>query len=145
MKYCIEDAKRRVLDGNIKFLANFPQEGVEADVDSDRISQVLANVLGNATKFTPKGTISITIRKINIEGIQQVEVIISDDGKGIDPEIMPRLFEKFSSKTESGSGTGLGLYISKAILEAHRGKIWARNNIDSKGTSFGFTLPLARP
>ncbi len=68
-------------------------------------------------------------------------VTITDTGSGIDPEIMPRLFTKFS--TRSDSGTGLGLYISKAIIEAHGGKIWALNNPDGRGAIFSFSLPLA--
>ena len=143
VSYAIRDTTSKVANGNIKFLASFPEEGLEADVDSYRILQVLANLFDNAIKFTTKGTISITVRKLNTEGTQQVEVIISDDGKGIDPEIMPWLFQKFSSKTESGSGTGLGLFISRAIVEAHRGSIWAENNRNGKGATFTFTLPIA--
>ena len=140
---CIEDVKRKVLDGNIEFLANFPEEGVEADVDSYRILQVLTNLLDNAIKFTPKGTVFMIIRKINSGSIGHVEVIISDNGKGIDPEVVPGLFQKFASKTDNGSGTGLGLYISKAIIEAHGGKIWAENNADGKGATFCFSIPLS--
>jgi signal transduction histidine kinase len=70
-----------------------------------------------------------------------VVVSIKDTGKGIDPEIMPRLFTKFSTK--SFEGTGLGLYISKSIIEAHGERIWAENNKDGKGATFSFTLPIA--
>lgn len=143
ISYAIRDTKSGVAAGNIKILANFPEEGVEANVDSYRILQVLANLFDNAIKFTQKGTISMTIRKINNDGIQRVEVTISDDGKGIVPEVVPRLFQKFSSKTDSGTGTGLGLYISKAIIQAHGGNIWAENNKDGKGATFAFTLPIA--
>ena len=71
------------------------------------------------------------------------EVIISikDNGTGIDPEILPRLFTKFATKSDTG--TGLGLYISKVIVEAHDGRIWAENNSDGKGATFTFTLPLS--
>lgn len=69
-------------------------------------------------------------------------VYISDSGQGIDPEIMCRIFEKFASKSEKG--TGLGLFISKSIVEAHGGKIWAENNKDGKGATFAFTLPLLK-
>jgi two-component system sensor histidine kinase VicK len=68
-------------------------------------------------------------------------ISIKDSGKGIDPEIYPRLFTKFASK--SFQGTGLGLYISKNIVEAHGGKIWAKNNEDGKGATFSFSLPLS--
>ncbi len=62
-------------------------------------------------------------------------------GPGIDPEILPRLFTKFASKSETG-GTGLGLFISKSIIESHRGKIRAENNADDKGATFYFILPI---
>ena len=64
-----------------------------------------------------------------------------DTGEGIDPQIMPRLFTKFATKSHAG-GTGLGLFICKGIVEAHGGKIWAENNKDGKGAIFSFTLPL---
>ena len=67
---------------------------------------------------------------------------VKDTGKGIDPEIMPRLFAKFASK--SFEGTGLGLFISKSIIEAHGGRMWAENNADGKGASFYFSLPLSK-
>jgi signal transduction histidine kinase len=67
-------------------------------------------------------------------------VSISDSGQGIDPEAMCKLFEKFMSKSEKG--TGLGLFISKSIVEAHGGKTWGENNKDGKGATFTFTLPL---
>jgi signal transduction histidine kinase len=72
---------------------------------------------------------------------EYVVVSVKDRGTGIDPEILPRLFERFASK--SFSGTGLGLFISKSIVEAHGGKIWAENNTDGKGATFSFSLPLA--
>jgi two-component system, OmpR family, sensor histidine kinase VicK len=67
---------------------------------------------------------------------------VKDTGQGIDPEILPRLFTKFATKSETG-GTGLGLFISKSIIEAHGGKIWAENNTDGKGATFAFSLPLS--
>jgi len=117
--------------------------------DRDRIAQVISNLLDNALKFTHQGLVSIAVsikeNRQGQEGENQSEVVVSieDSGSGIDPEIFPRLFTKFSSK--SFSGTGLGLYISKSIIEAHGGKIWAKNNNEQKkpGATFSFTLPLA--
>jgi two-component system, OmpR family, sensor histidine kinase VicK len=99
--------------------------------------------MDNAIKFTKEegGIVSINIKKEEEEENDSwVIVSIKDTGSGIDPEIMPRLFTKFTSK--SFKGTGLGLFISKGIIEAHGGKIWAENNIDGKGATFGFSLPL---
>jgi signal transduction histidine kinase len=72
---------------------------------------------------------------------RHVIVSVKDSGAGIDPEIMPRLFTKFATKSEKG--TGLGLFISKSIIECHDGSIWAENNPDGKGAMFAFSLPLS--
>jgi signal transduction histidine kinase len=102
--------------------------------DKERLSQVISNLLSNAFKFTTNGTISIFSDKKD----SQVEVMIKDTGTGIDQDLFPRLFTKFASK--SFSGTGLGLFITKSIIEAHGGKIWAKNNTDGKGATFAFSL-----
>jgi signal transduction histidine kinase len=109
---------------------------------------VIYNILDNAVKFTKaklndgagRGVEIINISAQKVDG--QTVVNIMDTGTGIDPEIMPRLFEKFVTK--SLTGTGLGLYISKSIVKAHGGKIWAQNNSNCKGATFGFSLPLAK-
>ena len=146
--------------------SEFNSEGVQVryqpknvfiEADKGRISQVVSNILDNSFKFTKKhsGIISINIEKRdkrsgNIDEIgcngQEVEICIRDNGDGIDPEILPTLFDKFTSK--SPQGTGLGLYISKSIIEAHRGKIWAANNNgiyseNKKGATLYFTLPIS--
>jgi signal transduction histidine kinase len=108
------------------------------EADKDRISQVISNLLANAVKFTNEGAIRVAAEKNNGE----ILVSIKDTGTGIDPEILPRLFTKFTTK--SNTGTGLGLFISKSIVEAHGGKIWAENNADGKGATFYFSLPLKR-
>ena len=107
--------------------------------DRYRITQVISNLIDNAIKFTKEGgeTVSVDIKKK--ESDSWVIVSVKDTGTGIDPEIIPRLFTKFTSK--SFKGTGLGLFISKNIIEAHGGKIWAENNIDGKGATFSFSLP----
>ena len=105
--------------------------------DKDRLSEVVWNLLDNATKFTEKGSISIASRKEN----NHITITVKDNGSGIDLDVLPKLFTKFVTKSEKG--TGLGLYISKSIIEAHGGKIWAENNNDGKGATFTFTLPLA--
>src|SRR5215216_1620510 len=117
---------------------------ISVEADRERITQVLYNLLDNAIKFSEEGIISVVVeRKRNNEDNDDAKEVIvisvKDTGSGIHPEIIPRLFSKFASK--SFSGTGLGLYISKGIVEAHGGKIWAENNTDGKGASFSFSLP----
>ena len=110
--------------------------------DKHRLNQVVTNLLSNAVKFTEEGRIRITISLDQKGGnnLQEVVVSVRDTGQGIDPDMLPRLFSRFESK--SYQGTGLGLYISKGIVEAHGGKIWAENNADAKGATFTFTLPV---
>ncbi|MDQ3967868.1 MAG: ATP-binding protein [Thermoproteota archaeon] len=105
--------------------------------DKDRILQVLSNLLGNALKFTNEGRIAITTEKED----KEVIVKVKDSGSGIDREIFPMLFGKFSTKSEKG--TGLGLFISKNIIEEHDGRIWAENNPSGIGATFAFSLPIA--
>jgi signal transduction histidine kinase len=106
------------------------------EADKERITQVIDNLLNNALKFTTEGNISMSVESNDNEAVVRVR----DNGQGIDPDILPRLFTKFASKSETG-GTGLGLFISKSIVEAHGGKIWAENNPDGKGATFAFSLP----
>ena len=119
-----------------------PQERtIEVEADKNRLTQVISNLLSNAIKFTKKGTIRVT-EEVN-DG--RALVSIEDTGQGIDPEISSRLFSKFAAKSDAG--TGLGLFISKSIVEAHGGKIWAENNSSSdgkKGAVFTFSIPLSK-
>jgi two-component system, OmpR family, sensor histidine kinase VicK len=111
--------------------------------DKNRIQQVIFNLLDNASKFTEKGEITLSIiendENNSNDKYNNITIRIQDTGKGIDSEILPRLFKKFATKSERG--TGLGLYISKNIIEAHGGKIWTEKISDGKGTVFVFTLP----
>jgi two-component system, OmpR family, sensor histidine kinase VicK len=118
------------------------KDDINIEGDKGRISQVVSNLLSNSIKFTKEeGSVIITSEQKK-EGNKNIVVVsVKDAGPGIDSEILPRLFTKFASKSEIG-GTGLGLYISKSIIDAHGGKIWYDNNI-GKGTTFSFTLPLA--
>ncbi|MDP9290715.1 MAG: HAMP domain-containing histidine kinase, partial [Thermoproteota archaeon] len=111
---------------------------INVEADKSRINQVLTNLLSNAVKFTKQGNITITTQKTT-DGL--VIISVTDAGSGIDPEIATRLFTKFA--TRSNTGTGLGLFISKGIVESHGGKIWAQNNLDGKGATFSFSLPLS--
>jgi two-component system, OmpR family, sensor histidine kinase VicK len=142
----IEDAKNQVkISGKKIEISYFDKQMQEAqqekkdlivEADKERILQVLSNLLSNALKFTKEGSISVTKEKLENEVIVKVK----DSGSGIDLEIFPKLFEKFATKSEKG--TGLGLFISKNIMEAHGGRIWAENNPDGLGATFAFSLPV---
>ena len=117
--------------------------------DKTRIGQVISNMIGNSAKFIGKnGTISITLerkKRSDDDGFGDkdkdvVVVCVKDTGTGIDTEMLPKIFTKFASK--SFQGTGLGLYISKKIVEAHGGRVLAENNNDGRGAKFSFSLPL---
>jgi signal transduction histidine kinase len=116
-----------------------PKEDIFVEADRGRLNQVVSNLISNAIKFTKEGTIFVNAEKKDKE---QVIVSIKDSGSGIDPQIQPRLFSKFATK--SHTGTGLGLFISKNIIEAHGGRIWAENNSNSKGAAFSFSLPISK-
>jgi signal transduction histidine kinase len=140
---CISDIKAQIISSDPDQLENISIDYVQKDVfifaDKNRITQVIFNLLSNSVKFTEKGSISISVELGNdIHGNNYVTTSIRDTGHGIDPEIIPRLFTKFASK--SFEGTGLGLFISKSIIIAHGGKIWAENNVDS-GATFYFRIP----
>jgi signal transduction histidine kinase len=152
----IQDHKRQLEKSNVstKLLYEFKMEEEEeipkrkddfsADIfvnaDKIRINQVIDNLLTNAMKFTEEGTVSISITcKKGENHTDTIVVRVKDTGTGIHTEILPRLFSKFV--TRSDMGTGLGLFISKNIVEAHGGKIWGENNTDGKGATFVFSLP----
>ena len=158
----IEDTKSQIQseNSNVQILYNGNNELFLIEADRGRISQCISNLLSNAIKFSAiggsdvnGGIVSITARKLggkndsadnqDLRTEEQVMVSISDNGEGIRPEILPRLFTKFATKSETG-GTGLGLYITKSIIEAHGGRIWAENNKHGKGATFSFTLPLSK-
>jgi signal transduction histidine kinase len=134
----VEDCKKQIeLDHrDVKIL--YKPCDIKANADKERIMQVLGNLLTNALKFTQEGTIIISAQ---IANKNYVLVRISDTGSGIDKDLLPRLFTKFATKSEHG--TGLGLFICKSIVEAHGGKIWAdNNNKDGIGAAFSFSLPI---
>jgi signal transduction histidine kinase len=147
-----EQIKKSPLCKNIKFYFLFPNEkDLFVYADKERITQVISNLLDNSIKFIEdEGSIYISIKKISrsdrikyntdLNRGDQVIISIRDTGTGILEEIYPKLFTKFATK--SITGTGLGLYISKSIIEAHGGQIWAENNDKDKGAKFSLKLPL---
>jgi len=130
----------------ISFSVSEDLRSIDVVADQDRIKQVLSNLVNNSLKFTKIGTITITAeidkKYYNHKVIHQIIVRVKDTGTGIDLDIFPRLFSKFVTKSNEVGGTGLGLYICKGIIEAHGGKMWAKNNEDGKGATFSFSLPF---
>jgi two-component system, OmpR family, sensor histidine kinase VicK len=148
----LQDLSAQLKD-NRKIKLDYKSDGdVWVIADRNRIIQVISNLLANALKFTKAGKILVELTKRKSKKIadnnHQVIVSVKDEGPGIDASIMPRLFTKFASKSEKG--TGLGLFISKSIIEAHGGEIWAKNNRSSRrkrgsggaGATFSFSLPV---
>lgn len=149
IKQVIEDHQKEAFNKEVQIVFN-SKKNIPATVYADeaRLQQVIDNLLSNAINFTQNGTITITAYRARVDTKGQIDesdrestvVEIKDTGTGINAEILPRLFDKFA--TRSMSGTGLGLYISKSIVDSHDGKIWAYNNKDGKGATFTFTLPI---
>jgi signal transduction histidine kinase len=129
----------------VKIVYDFKNiDDVIIEADRDRVAQVICNLLDNALKFTQASQMIFLIvdkKKDKEEGKEQVIVSVKDTGNGISKEILPKLFSKFTTGS-SNSGTGLGLYICKNIIQAHEGKIWAENEPDGKGAIFRFALPV---
>jgi two-component system sensor histidine kinase VicK len=143
----VQDCRKQIqMDcREVKVIYQQPNDDDDDDIkvyaDKERIMQVLGNLLSNALKFTKQGT--ITIRAEQSDDKSQLTVKVTDTGLGIDHTLLLRLFTKFATKSDKG--TGLGLYISKSIVEAHGGRILAENNTDGKGATFTFTLPIQKP
>ncbi|HEY6883849.1 MAG TPA: HAMP domain-containing sensor histidine kinase [Nitrososphaeraceae archaeon] len=126
----------------ISFSASEDLQFLNIVADQNRIKQVISNLVNNSLKFTKQGTITVTVETDNYYGNNkqsQLIVRVKDTGIGIAEDIIPKLFSKFVTKSEKG--TGLGLYICKGIIDAHGGKIWAENNKEGKGATFSFSLP----
>jgi signal transduction histidine kinase len=129
-----------IAEGKVSLTYEPGKVDIFVEADRDRLGQVISNLLNNSIKFTAEGNISISVQK-SLEA-DEVVVSIKDTGCGIDSEILPRLFSKFVTKSDAG-GTGLGLFISKSIVEAHGGRIWAENNQGEAGATFTFSLPAS--
>ncbi|MDW3631147.1 MAG: sensor histidine kinase, partial [Nitrososphaeraceae archaeon] len=130
--------KKRYGSDQVRIVYEPSKDIILVNADKGRLNQLLSNLLDNALKFTKEGNIIIAAKK---QKNDEVIVSIKDSGIGINPEILPRLFTKFATKSEHG--TGLGLYICKNITEAHGGRMWAEGNPEG-GSTFYFTLPIVK-
>ena len=137
----IVESYNRKLEENAKKLlvVHDGMKSIDTTIDKVRITQVICNILDNAVCFCHEGKIRVILKKEEQDGQNFLIIGVKDMGRGIDQEISSKLFTKFASKSDMG--TGLGLFISKGIVEAHGGKIWAENNAD-RGATFSFSLPL---
>ena len=153
ISYVVEDYRRQIQESssssNIKLLYQPLEEITAIEADKTRMAQVISNLLSNAIKFTKEGSILVKVEKEKVGKEDRnkkedvIVVSVKDTGMGIDSDIMPKLFTKFTTKTYHG--TGLGLFISKSIIEAHGGRMWAENNTDGKrGATFYLSLPLRK-
>jgi len=132
----VQDTRDQIDSSRVELLYDKGEDNIFLiRVDKSRLEQVVSNLLNNCIKFTKEGTISLNVE----EKDNQALVTVKDTGSGIDPEMLPRVFSKFATKSEKGAG--LGLFICKSIIEAHGGRIWAENNSNGKGATFSFTLP----
>lgn len=149
----IEDYKYQIKKSNTNTLLSYDvknklgekEEPTNTDdifvyADKGRIIQIIYNLLDNAIKFTPDGIVSVFVMKDNHNNNGEAILSVKDTGTGIHPAILPNLFSIFATKSDTG--TGLGLFISKNIIEAHGGRIWGENNVNEKGATFSFILPI---
>jgi signal transduction histidine kinase len=147
----IEDYKTIIVkdNQNVKLFFKSSHYALFVEADKERIAGVISNLLNNAIKFTKKGEIFVSTEKEDNSNSPYALVTVKDTGEGIDPDILPKIFSKFITK--SFEGLGLGMYIAKNIVEAHKGKIWTENNNNNsknkngnRGAIFYFTLPLSK-
>ncbi|MFH1547252.1 MAG: ATP-binding protein [bacterium] len=145
----VKDSLPFAKEKNLKLIFNKPQNKVHADLDKVRIREVLDNLIGNAIKFTEKGYIEVSISSTK----DSARVEVKDSGIGIEEKDQDKLFLKFSrinpyagggdSSLVRSGGTGLGLYVSKSIVEEHGGKIGVKSE-KNEGSTFFFEIPLSR-
>ena len=140
VKEVISSSVSEAKNKGLEIRENFPKEPIVVYADKDRIIQVFTNLVGNSIKFTEKGYIEISV----VDKQTHVECSVSDTGKGISENDLPKVFSKFQQFGRTAGagekGTGLGLSIAKGIVELHDGKIWVESKLN-KGTKFTFTLP----
>ncbi|TLY07321.1 MAG: HAMP domain-containing histidine kinase [Thaumarchaeota archaeon] len=133
----VKDESAHIEKPGVKIIQKTVDIKIDVEADKDRISQVISNLVHNAIKFTEEGIILISAEITDEHALLSVE----DSGPGIDPQMMPILFSKFATKSDKG--TGLGLYISREIIEGHGGAIWAENaDSGNRGATFSFRIPI---
>jgi signal transduction histidine kinase len=118
----------------------FLEEDEDAHVDPQRMREVLTNLLSNALRYTPRGReIKVELKESGSGPERRATISIQDSGPGMEPEVLPHVFERFYKSSDSG-GMGLGLSIAKYLVEAHEGKIWAESEA-GQGARITFSFP----
>ena len=110
-------------------------------IDEEKIRQVVINLIDNSIKYTDKGRVAVDLRQVG----KNLEFSVSDTGAGIKKDDLGKLFQKFSRGTGATSiteGTGLGLYVARQMVEAHKGRIWVESEGEGRGSRFCFSLPI---
>jgi signal transduction histidine kinase len=144
---CLDTILARLnLDERERVEVRLPDAPMAGNWEQKRIEQVLANLVGNALKYSPDiERVSVVVER----GSEEIEVTVSDRGMGIPPKELPHLFQRFhrtpQARASGLSGTGLGLYICRGIVEAHGGRIWAASAGEGEGATFRFALPIEPP
>lgn len=139
VKDLLKDLKNQIRDKKISLILKCNEDSILLVADKLRINQVFLNLINNAINIVKEGEIIVSLERQDNNNTLLIRII--DNGPGIPSDIKDKLFMKFV--TGSKSGTGLGLYICKNIIEKHGGKIWADNNNNNKGANFNFTLPIS--
>jgi two-component system sensor histidine kinase VicK len=129
---------------HVSFKRKLPNTEIFVEIDEDKLTQVLDNIISNALKYSPEGgQVKFKVKELE----NMIEVSISDQGMGIPKDNIKKIFERFyrvdKARSRQMGGTGLGLAIAKEVVEAHGGRIWA-SSIEGKGTTIYFTLPYER-
>lgn len=117
------------------------ENGEDAMIDPQRVREVLTNLLSNALRYTPRGgEVKVRLTEATVGEERNVTISMEDSGPGIEPQLLPHIFERFYKSSDSG-GMGLGLSIAKYLVEAHQGRIWAESEV-GEGTTISFTIPV---
>ena len=148
VKSIVEELRPLAQDKKLELSFESKDNEIKVDLDVQKFSQVIQNLIDNAIKYTEKGWIRINVKcqMSNVKNKNEVLITVADSGRGISKELMPKMFEQFSrdsSAKKEIQGTGLGLYIAKQIVLGHQGQIWAESEGEGEGSRFMVKLPFA--
>jgi signal transduction histidine kinase len=140
----VREQKTNIEAKGLKLNVSVSGDSFPIKADVDKFKQVIVNTIDNSVKYTPQGSITISLEKND----KNIRFVVSDTGVGINPKTMPKLFKKFSRADNASDanihGTGLGLFIAKEILTAHGGHMWAESEGEGKGSQFYIEIPEAK-